>query len=179
MAHQPHKQLWTRVVRYFVAGVFAVLPLVITVLAVTWVISFLNGLVGPNTFLGELLSKIGLNFASDSRIAYAIGWLGVLGAIMMLGFLVESGMRRLFGQVTEAIIKPEGALSFRKKPPLQPARHPFSLIAAASPEYRGCAGEPLSMTRKVCRSQWNQTRSIRFAGNGPVPPDFETDHFSR
>ncbi len=35
-------RIWQRFARYFLAGVFAVLPLVITVLAVTWVISFLR-----------------------------------------------------------------------------------------------------------------------------------------
>ena len=92
-----------RCVRYFLAGVFAVLPLVITVLAVTWMISFLNGLVGPETFLGELLSKIGLNFVHNINVAYVVGWIGVLAGIMILGFLVESGMRRLFGRLTEAV----------------------------------------------------------------------------
>ena len=73
MTQQNPTHLWARVVRYFVAGVFAVLPLVITVLAVTWVISFMNGLVGPDTFLGNLLRKVGFNFVDDSRVAYALG----------------------------------------------------------------------------------------------------------
>ena len=103
--NQPRSRILQRFVRYFLAGVFAVLPLVITVLAVTWVISLLTGLVGPNTLLGDLLSKIGLNFVSDSKVAYVVGWLGVLTAILVLGFFVESGMRGLYGRVTEAIFK--------------------------------------------------------------------------
>ena len=95
--------LWNRLVRYFVAGVFAILPLVITVIAITWAIGFMAGLVGPNTFLGDLLSRIGLNFVTDKKFAYLIGWLGLIAATLVLGFLVESGMRGLLGRVTQAI----------------------------------------------------------------------------
>ena len=92
-----------RLVRYFIAGVFAILPLVITVVAITWAIGFMAGLVGPNTFLGDLLSRIGLNFVTDKKFAYLIGWIGLMGATLLLGFLVESGMRGLLGRVTQAI----------------------------------------------------------------------------
>lgn len=94
-----------RFAAYFLAGVFAVLPLVITVLAVTWAIGFLNTLVGPETFLGRSLSHVGLRFVSDIRMAYVLGWIGVLAGILILGFFVESGMRRLWGRVTEAVFK--------------------------------------------------------------------------
>lgn len=39
--------LWKRLTRYFLAGIFAILPLIITVLAVTWVVGLLTGLIGP------------------------------------------------------------------------------------------------------------------------------------
>ena len=47
-----------RVVRYFLAGLFAILPLLITVIAITWTLGFLGQLVGPETFLGKQLSNI-------------------------------------------------------------------------------------------------------------------------
>ena len=97
-------RIWKKFATYFLAGVFAVLPLVITVLAVTWVIGFLNALVGPETFLGEALSKVGLNLVSDRRVAYGLGWVGVLGGILLLGIFVESGTRKLWSTVTEAIL---------------------------------------------------------------------------
>lgn len=96
---------WQQIVKYFLAGVFAILPLVITVLAVVWTITFLNGLVGPKTFLGDLLSKLGLRFVQDSTVAYLIGWVGVLGGIFLLGVIVEMGMKRLYGRVTAAVFK--------------------------------------------------------------------------
>ena len=94
---------WNRIVRYFVAGVFAILPLVITIIAITWAMGFMAGLVGPRTFLGEQLSRIGLNFVTDPKFAYLLGWIGLFGATLVLGFLVESGMRGLVVRVTQAI----------------------------------------------------------------------------
>ncbi|MGI9470297.1 MAG: DUF502 domain-containing protein [Rubripirellula sp.] len=95
---------WNRIVRYFVAGVFTILPLVITVIAITWALSFMAGLVGPDTFLGDLLSRVGLNFVTDRKFAYLVGWLGLIAATLILGFLVESGMRGLFARVTQAFV---------------------------------------------------------------------------
>ena len=62
-----------RVVRYFLAGLFAILPLLITVIAITWTLGFLGQLVGPETFLGKQLSNIGLNFVTNPVVAYGIG----------------------------------------------------------------------------------------------------------
>lgn len=94
-----------RIARYFLAGLFAILPLLITVIAITWTLGFLGQLVGPDTFLGNQLSKIGLNFVTNPIVAYAIGWIGICIGTLILGFLVESGMRGLFSRVTEAIAK--------------------------------------------------------------------------
>ena len=46
-----------------------------------------------------------MNFVNNPTVAYAVGWLGVLAGIMVLGFFVESGMRRLYSQVTEAVFR--------------------------------------------------------------------------
>lgn len=96
--------LWKRFTRYFLAGIFAVLPLIITVLAVTWVVGLLTSLVGPDTFLGDLLSRIGLNFVNNPKVAYVVGWGGLIVGTLVLGFFVESGMRGLYSRVTTAIL---------------------------------------------------------------------------
>jgi len=83
------------ILRCFLAGVFAVLPLMITVAAVVWVAGFLAGLLGPNTLLGKTLERLGLQFASDTALAYVFGWILVLAVIFVLGVLVEMGAKRL------------------------------------------------------------------------------------
>ncbi len=88
-------RLCRTLLRFFIAGALAVLPLVITVAAVIWVTGFLGALLGPGTPLGRGLEKLGLRFASDSTTAYAMGWALVLAAIFLLGVLVELGAKRL------------------------------------------------------------------------------------
>ena len=97
--------LLKRLTAWFLAGVFAVLPIVITVGVVTWVIGFLNGFIGPDTVLGDLLSRVGLHFVNNPTVAYIIGWIGVLAAILVLGFLVSSGMKNIYNRLTEAILR--------------------------------------------------------------------------
>jgi len=81
--------------RCFAAGIFAVLPLMITVAAVVWVGDFLAGLFGPESFLGNALQRLGLQFASDSTVAYVFGWGLVLAMIFVLGVFVEMGAKRM------------------------------------------------------------------------------------
>lgn len=103
MMNKQESVIWNRLTRYLLAGIFAVLPLAITILAVTWVVGLLTSLVGPNTFLGDLLSKIGLNFVNDPMVAYVLGWVGLIAGTLVLGFFVESGMRGLYSRVTQAV----------------------------------------------------------------------------
>lgn len=105
MQNQNSSKLVQTLTRYFLAGVFAVMPLVITILAVSWVINLLSGLIGPDTFLGDLLSRVGARFVDNTTVAYIVGWIGVLAAIFVLGFFVESGMRRLLNRISEAFFR--------------------------------------------------------------------------
>lgn len=99
------KKPWQRLVNCFLAGVFAILPLVITILVVAWVADLLNGLVGPSTFLGDKLSSVGLNIVENTTFAYVIGWGIVLVGIFLLGVLVQSGLKKLYDRLTDAVIK--------------------------------------------------------------------------
>jgi uncharacterized membrane protein len=81
--------------RVFLVGVAAVLPLVITVLVVAWVSSYLTNILGPHAVLGQLLRRMGLMLVSSELLADLVGWLIVLSFIFVLGVLVELGARRL------------------------------------------------------------------------------------
>jgi uncharacterized membrane protein len=82
--------------RCFVAGVFAVLPLVITVAVVIWVAGFVGRLIGPGTAVGTAVEKLGVQFSPNKAFAYTVGWVGVLGVIFLLGVFVQIGAKRLF-----------------------------------------------------------------------------------
>lgn len=84
---------------------FTILPLVITIVAISWAIGFLAGLVGPETVLGGMLSNVGLRFVTNTKVAYFLGWLALAAGTLVLGFLVESGMRGLIKKMTEAVLR--------------------------------------------------------------------------
>jgi uncharacterized membrane protein len=90
--------------RYFLAGVFAILPLVITVGVVIWVAEFVGSFIGPSTILGSRLQTLGLRLGSTGVVAYVVGWAFVLGIVFLFGVLVEFGARRLFQRTVDAML---------------------------------------------------------------------------
>jgi uncharacterized membrane protein len=88
-------QFFRTLLRIFLVGVAAVLPLVITVLVVAWVSRYLTDILGPHAPLGQLLRRMGWLFVSSDMLADVVGWLIVLAFIFGLGLLVEFGARRL------------------------------------------------------------------------------------
>ncbi|MFP6667167.1 MAG: DUF502 domain-containing protein [Pirellulales bacterium] len=93
-----------RIIRYFLAGIFAVLPVVITVAVVVWVAEMMKGYIGPDTLIGSGLRKVGLNLVESDTLAYLIGWIIVLGVVFALGVLVELGAKRLFHRIADAFL---------------------------------------------------------------------------
>jgi uncharacterized membrane protein len=100
---QTTREIWTTVVRYFIAGVLAILPLVVTVAIVTWVSSFIVKWIGPSTWIGGILKRLGLSFSTDSTASYLLGWLSVVIIILALGALVELGAKSFFSRLFEQI----------------------------------------------------------------------------
>jgi uncharacterized membrane protein len=86
-----------RIVRTFLAGVLALLPIAVTVFVTAWVGALVASYAGPGSFIGRLItalgSAIGLNIEPSSTAAYLLGLAIIVGAIFLLGLLVESGLR--------------------------------------------------------------------------------------
>jgi uncharacterized membrane protein len=106
---KPFEKIQQRFVRCFLAGVFALLPVIITVAVVVWVTDFLNRFIGPETFIGGQLSKLGLQIADESAetlsfTSYAIGWIIVLAAVFCLGIVIEMGARNRIKKLVDAIL---------------------------------------------------------------------------
>jgi uncharacterized membrane protein len=100
-----YKAVANRLVRYFLAGAFAVLPLVVTIAIVIWVAGFLQRFVGPQTTVGAWVQRLGLQFSSSSTtLAYIVGWIVVLAVVFLLGVAVETGARRLLQALTDSIL---------------------------------------------------------------------------
>jgi uncharacterized membrane protein len=98
------KQVGQRLLRYFLAGVFAILPLVVTVAIVIWVAGFLERFVGPQTGIGSAVRRLGFSFASEDTLAYVIGWVFVLGLVFLLGVFVEAGAKRIMQRMVDAVL---------------------------------------------------------------------------
>jgi uncharacterized membrane protein len=100
------KGAWRRIVGCFLAGLFTILPLVITVAVIIWVAGFVQGFVGPDTILGRGLESMGEKVTGrEDAIAYLLGCIFVLGAIFLLGIVVQMGFRRLLHRLIAPILK--------------------------------------------------------------------------
>jgi uncharacterized membrane protein len=84
-----------RLPRSFLAGLLAILPVVITVAIVAWVAGFVRQIVGPGTLFGRGLTALGLSFATNDTVAYLIGGLLSLGCVLVIGVVVEAGAKNL------------------------------------------------------------------------------------
>src|SRR5687767_12760241 len=85
-----------RLVRTFLAGLLALLPVALTIGLLVWVGRFLHRLLGPESFLGKILSGVGLAFVTNEMAAYLFGALLLMIAIYILGLLVQSRLRPVF-----------------------------------------------------------------------------------
>jgi uncharacterized membrane protein len=92
MPKQP-SSLTRNIVGPFLAGLLAILPLVLTVAIIMWLGSFLYRFIGPESPVGKALEGIGLAVMGDPRVAYLVGGIAVLGSIYLIGILVQRGLR--------------------------------------------------------------------------------------
>ncbi len=99
------RKSWRGTVGYFMAGLLAVLPVVLTVAIIVWVATFLRGFLGPETFLGRGLASVGMHFGSDGILSYLIGIALVVAAIFTLGLLVEWGAKRFLQELLDTLLK--------------------------------------------------------------------------
>jgi uncharacterized membrane protein len=88
---------WRRgILSTFLAGLFALLPLIITVGIMAWAGGLLKEWFGQNSSVGQALSRLGLRFVTDPTVASLLGWVAVLLAIWLLGALLKSvGKKRI------------------------------------------------------------------------------------
>jgi uncharacterized membrane protein len=86
-----------RILRIFLAGVLALLPIAVTFFVIGWAASLVASYAGPGSFIGHLITSLGtslgLNMEPSSGAAYLLGLAVIVGAIFLLGLLVESGLR--------------------------------------------------------------------------------------
>jgi uncharacterized membrane protein len=83
--------IWSRgILGTFAAGMFVILPFVLTIAIIGWIGSWVVDLIGPGSALGAALRNLGLWYVSDPVVAEVAGWVIVLVGIWGLGVLVKS-----------------------------------------------------------------------------------------
>ena len=88
------KRSFESIVATWFAGLVVLLPLAVTLAVLAWLLSFINRLAGPGSFVGGLFAALGYSFSSHPGLAYLIGTLVLLGAIYLVGLLVQLGLKR-------------------------------------------------------------------------------------
>lgn len=88
--------MWkTGVVATFLTGLFALLPVIVTVLIMQWLIGQLSAALGPGTFLGDLITSGGMAIVGEHHqsLAFVLGVALVLVAVWFVGFLLTAFAR--------------------------------------------------------------------------------------
>ena len=80
----------SRLLRFFVTGLLAALPLAATLAVVVWVLRLLHEWLGPGSLVGRQLVRLGLDVVESERLSWLIGLGIVVGAIYLLGLLVQA-----------------------------------------------------------------------------------------
>lgn len=102
------KNLWSAgIVGTFLAGLFVLMPIVLTIVIFNWVIEKIATVLGPGSFLGDLLmtgggSIIGSNHAI---LAYLFGILIAITLIWLLGLLVKARAKQRFNRSIDELFE--------------------------------------------------------------------------
>jgi len=94
----------SHLIRIFVAGLLAILPLAATVALLVVATRLIVSWLGPESFIGRLLIPLGGGVESEI-VGYAIGLGALLAAIFMLGLLVEKGLQRGLVAAVDALVQ--------------------------------------------------------------------------
>ncbi|MBT6054876.1 MAG: hypothetical protein HOH16_05545, partial [Planctomycetaceae bacterium] len=89
--------LLRRLTGFFIGGILAILPIVITVAVVVWVVEYIEYICGPETFIGRQLTAIGMQVGKDASTPYFLGWSVVIIVVFAVGLLVELGAKKWIG----------------------------------------------------------------------------------
>lgn len=94
-----------RFARTFLAGSIAALPLVATLLILSFTVRFVMSWLGPESALGRVLGQLGLRVTGSELAGYAIGVALMIGSIFLLGVLVEAGMQAGLNAAVDAVMR--------------------------------------------------------------------------
>ena len=90
--------------RIFITGALAALPLAATLLIFVWAANVLIRWLGPDSAIGHLLVSIGLGVGGSEVVGYALG-VGIVAALLFgLGLIVETRLQRGLAAALNALL---------------------------------------------------------------------------
>lgn len=101
-------RLWSAgVVGTFLTGVFVLLPVALTFVILEWMIGKIASVVGPGSFLGELLASGGGSIIGPNHgiFAFILGLLIALAAVWVIGLMVRTLAKQRLDQFIDSIFE--------------------------------------------------------------------------
>lgn len=99
------KQPTLRLLRIFLTGLLAALPLLATLAVVWWLLSFILGWLGPSSGIGSVLVAVGFGVTGSVFVGYLFGIALVMLGIFGLGLVVTAGFQRGFATLVERTLQ--------------------------------------------------------------------------
>jgi len=93
------------VLRTLLTGALAALPMVATLVLLSWVMSLLLRYLGPGSAVGGVLAGLGLRITESEGLAYALGVGLLLILVYLLGLMVETQLQRRLKAMLDSLIR--------------------------------------------------------------------------
>lgn len=93
------------VLRTFLTGALAILPLAATLTLLAWFWQLLAAWLGPSSVFGSILVAIGFSVSRSESVGYLLGLVLLCGAIYLLGLLVEAGLQRGIQRLVDRVMQ--------------------------------------------------------------------------
>ncbi|MFQ3595709.1 MAG: DUF502 domain-containing protein [Sphingomonadaceae bacterium] len=97
----------TKVFGLFLTGLLFILPLILTIVAIAWVLGQLGSVFGPDTFLGGAIAGLGrlVTLGTANKIVgFWLGMLLILAGITFLGGLVQSSAKGILERWVDGLL---------------------------------------------------------------------------
>lgn len=99
------KRQLKHILRTFLTGVLAILPLAATLTLLVWSWQLLAAWLGPESLFGSILVAIGVSVTRSETVGYFLGLLLLVALIYFLGLLVEAGLQRGLRRAVDALMR--------------------------------------------------------------------------
>jgi uncharacterized membrane protein len=101
---RPEHKGFDRIVATFLAGLFFLLPFVLTLMILDWLVRQIAGIFGPGTLIGSALSSGGTLLFGETGFATWLLLALVVLAIWAIGYVFQSRARRSIEQRVDAFV---------------------------------------------------------------------------